>query len=67
MSQFSSHNPYQMGKEAYADGLSPLDSPPSLMDDEQREFRRGWVAAKKDADYQHNMDYFFRLQYRGAK
>lgn len=60
MSQFSTRNPYQMGKEAYADGLSPIAPPTTIFITEvQREFRRGWIAAMNDETSRRNKAEFF--------
>jgi hypothetical protein len=70
MSQFSTHNPYQMGKEAYADGLG-VDACPSALPIEQRkEFRRGWIAARnetsKEAGYNTAMSEVFNIMFGGS-
>jgi hypothetical protein len=66
MSQFSTRNPYQMGKEAYADGLGPTDTPAAFTVEEQHEFRRGWIAAQDAALYRHTKNEFFRRLYGGS-
>jgi hypothetical protein len=64
MSQFSTRNPYQMGKEAYADGLGPTYS--GLTTEEQHEFRRGWNAAREDIVQRKDKNEFFRRLYGGS-
>ncbi len=55
-----------MGKEAYADGIGPTETPVAFTAEAQHEFRRGWIAAKNEADHRQDKNEFFRRTYGGS-